>query len=135
MKTTLCLVGTLLLSACQVTVVQPQLATRPQVAAQQESAQLYLECGNEQAALRAVGQLTLAQLRDPSRTVRFAADLPKRCRAGNVDRNGKVQSIQRAVTLDGYVVTIVRHQQSNGAEIVYIDPWTRVVRDRNSRFY
>ena len=117
------------LSACQTTGVSPTApvhASREQVSNQQSKfqPQLYVECGNLERTIFATENLTLAQLRDPNRSVLYAEDMPHGCRSGNVTVNGRLLDLRQEYTRDGFQVWVKVWQQANGYEIFFVDPWT-----------
>lgn len=109
-------------AACgDVVITKPQYATPAQVTQNTPLSILYLECGNANSTARAVSMLTLAQLNDPDRTVRFSKGLPRTCRAGNVTSRGYLEGSYLAVTRDGWTVRVVDWVQSNGFPITFVD--------------
>jgi hypothetical protein len=113
------------LAACgEVVITKPQYATPAQVSQNTPYAPrsiLYLECGNSRDTTLAVRILTLAQLNDPDRAVRFTKGLPHTCRAGNVTSAGYVQNVYSVSTRDGWTVQVVDWVQSNGFPITYVE--------------
>jgi hypothetical protein len=113
------------LAACgEVVITKPQNATPAQVSQNTPytpSPILYLECGNSRDTVLAVRMLTLAQLNDPDRAVRFTKGLPRTCRAGNVTSAGYVQNVYSVSTRDGWTVQVVDWIQSNGFPITFVE--------------
>lgn len=116
------------MAACgEVVITKPQYATSSQVAQntqyQNEYPLLYLECGDVRAAHQAVSMVTLAQLNDPDKLVRFNRVLPKKmCRATNVTLGGYAKRIYLGQTSDGWTVEIIDWVQSNGYAITFVNP-------------